>query len=84
MFLNGIFTKTLASVTGATIDLYETDGAVGAAKGAGIGAGIYKDANEAFSTLRHISTIEPDVQNQSAYLEAYALWKQRLDTIMGK
>jgi len=84
MFLNGIFTKTLASVTGATIDLYETDGAVGAAKGAGIGAGIYKDADEAFSTLRHISTIEPDVQNQSAYLEAYALWKQRLDTIMGK
>jgi len=84
MFLNAIFTKTLASVTGATIDLYETDGAVGAAKGAGIGAGIYKDADEAFSTLRHISTIEPDVQNQSAYLEAYALWKQRLDTIMGK
>ena len=84
MFLNGIFTKTLASVTGATIDLYETDGAVGAAKGAGIGAGIYKDADEAFSTLRHISTIEPDVKNRDAYLDAYKLWKQRLDTIVGK
>ncbi len=84
MFLNGIFTKTLASVTGATIDLYETDGAVGAAKGAGIGAGIYKDADEAFSTLRHISTIEPDVKNRDAYLDAYNLWKQRLDTIVGK
>lgn len=84
MFLNDIFTTTLASVTGATIDLYETDGAVGAAKGAGIGAGIYKDADEAFSTLRHISTIEPDVKNRDAYLEAYALWKQRLDTIIAK
>ena len=84
MFLNGIFTKTLASVTGATIDLYETDGAVGAAKGAGIGAGIYKDADAAFSTLRHISTIEPDVKNRDAYLDAYNLWKQRLDTIVGK
>ena len=84
MFLNDIFTTTLASVTGATIDLYETDGAVGAAKGAGIGAGIYKNADEAFSTLRHISTIEPDVKNRDAYLEAYALWKQRLDTIIAK
>ena len=62
----------------------ETDGAVGAAKGAGIGAGIYKDADEAFSTLRHISTIEPDVKNRDAYLDAYNLWKQRLDTIVGK
>ena len=53
------------------------------AVGTGIGAGIYKDADEAFSTLRHISTIEPDVKNRDAYLDAYNLWKQRLDTFVG-
>ena len=40
MFLSPIFRNTLAGVTGATIELYDTDGSVGAAKGAGMGAGI--------------------------------------------
>ena len=34
MFLSSIFRDTLAGVTGATIELYDTDGSVGAAKGA--------------------------------------------------
>lgn len=80
MFLSPMFCKTLASVTGATINLYETDGAVGAAKGAGIGAGIYGSFDETFSTLKHISTIEPDLKNEKAYMDAYKLWKERLDS----
>jgi len=79
MFLNPMFRTTLASVTGATIDLYNTDGSVGAAKGAGIGAGIYKDNNEAFATLEHVATVEPDTKNQQAYLEAYARWTECLN-----
>ena len=78
MFLNPMFRRTLASVTGATIDLYNTDGSVGAAKGAGIGAGIYKDNNEAFATLEHVATVEPDLKNQQAYLDAYARWSECL------
>ncbi|MCM1312645.1 MAG: FGGY family carbohydrate kinase [Bacteroides sp.] len=78
MFLNPMFRTTLASVTGATINLYNTDGAVGAAKGAGIGAGIYKDNNEAFATLEHVSTSEPDIKNKQAYDDAYGLWNERL------
>ncbi len=81
MFLNPVFCKTLASVTGATIDLYETDGAVGAAKGAGIGAGIYADSNEAFATLKHINTIEPDSETQP-YMDAYNLWLTRLNSLL--
>lgn len=81
MFLNPVFCKTLASVTSATIDLYETDGAVGAAKGAGIGAGIYADSNEAFATLKHINTIEPDSETQP-YMEAYNLWLTRLNSLL--
>ena len=78
MFLSPIFRNTLASVTGATIELYDTDGAIGAAKGAGIGAGIYRDNNEAFATLRRIETISPAV-DRAPYLQAYELWKKRLN-----
>lgn len=78
MFLNPMFRETLAGITGATINLYDTDGAAGAAKGAGIGAGIYKDNNEAFATLEHILTTEPDTKNRQAYIDAYGLWSERL------
>lgn len=77
MFLSPLFRETLAAVSGATIKLYETDGSVGAAKGAGIGAGIYKDNNEAFATLRKITEIMP-VSDNLPYREAYDRWKDRL------
>ena len=60
MFLSPLFRDTLAGVSGATIELFETDGAAGAARGAGMGAGIYKDHNEAFATLERLAVIEPD------------------------
>ena len=77
MFLSPIFRETLASVSGATIDLVDTDGAAGAAKGAGIGAGIYKDNNEAFGSLKVLEVIEP-AADRTPYLEAYARWKSIL------
>ena len=81
MFLSPLFRDTLASVSGATIELYETDGSVGAAKGAGIGAGIYKDHDEAFSSLKKLAVIEPDVVHRDAYKEAYETWKQELNKL---
>lgn len=78
MFLSPIFRDTLAGVTGATIELYDTDGSVGAAKGAGIGAGIYKDHNEAFATLERLKVIEPVETDRAAYTEAYERWKSNL------
>lgn len=82
MFLSPIFRDTLAGVTEATIELYDTDGSVGAAKGAGIGAGIYKSTEEAFSSLKKIQVIEPDTKNIAAYKEAYARWKNILETFI--
>lgn len=79
MFLSDLFRNTLAGVSGATIELYDTDGSVGAAKGAGIGAGIYKDHNEAFATLDKLQVIEPDEHLRPQYLEAYAKWKEVLN-----
>ena len=79
MFLSPLFRNTLAGVSGATIELYDTDGSVGAAKGAGIGAGIYKDHNEAFATLDKLEVIEPDAKNREAYKQAYEAWKETLN-----
>ena len=76
MFLSPIFRETLAGVSGAVIELYDTDGSVGAAKGAGIGAGIYKDNTEAFATLEKLAVIEP--AHTAEYTEAYETWKSRL------
>ena len=84
MFLSPLFRDTLAGVSGATIELYETDGSAGAAKGAGIGAGIYKDHNEAFATLKRLDVIEPDEANRAAYLAAYANWKRELAVHLGE
>lgn len=82
MFLSPLFREMLAGVTGAVIELYDTDGSVGAAKGAGIGAGIYKDNNEAFATLEKVEVIEPKPADREAYAEAYGRWKQCLLNVL--
>jgi len=75
MFLSPIFRQTLANVSGATIELYDTDGAAGAAKGAGIGAGIYASNVEAFASLEKLAVVEPELQHKEQYQEAYLRWK---------
>lgn len=75
MYLSPLFSQTLAGISGSTIELFNTDGSVGAAKGAGIGAGIYASANEAFASLKKLSVIEPEADKASQYQEAYERWK---------
>lgn len=78
MFLSDIFRQTLASTSGASIELLETDGSVGAAKGAGMGCGIYKDHDEAFASLKRLAVIDPDMARREEYLAAYEQWKKAL------
>ena len=78
MFISPVFRETLASTSGAVIELYDTDGAVGAARGAGIGAGIYADNTEAFSALRKIDETVP-ASDPEPYREAYRRWNEYLE-----
>ncbi len=78
MFLSPVFRNTLAAITGATIELYNTDGSVGAARGAGIGSQFYKSFDEAFANLSKLETIEPDTLKAGEYFEAYERWKAEL------
>jgi len=76
MFLSPVFAQTLASISGANIELYNTDGAAGAARGAGMGAGIYASNKEAFASLEKLAVIEPENDVKiNKYREAYQIWK---------
>lgn len=78
MFLSEIFRNTLSGITGASIELYDTDGSIGAARGAGVGSKLYKSYEEAFSNLKKIKEIEPDMKNHQLYTDAYNNWMVEL------
>jgi xylulokinase len=82
MFLSPLFRETLASITEAPIDLYNTDGSEGAARGAGIGSGVYKSAIDAFANLEKLSTVEPVVKDRSEYIDAYQNWYSILNRML--
>lgn len=79
MFLSPVFRDTLAGVAQCDIELYNTDGALGAARGAAFGAGICKTREETFTGLTKIQQIEPDKQKGNQYKEAYLNWKESLN-----
>jgi xylulokinase len=82
MFLSPLFAQTFATVTGAMVELYNTDGSQGACRGAGIGAGIYRSPKEAFSTLSKIDGIAPNPADKQACRDAYGRWLGILNTLI--
>ncbi|MCX7876745.1 MAG: FGGY family carbohydrate kinase [Melioribacteraceae bacterium] len=83
MFLSKIFRETLANTTGATIEMYDTDGAHGAARGAAYGAGLYNNIEEAFTNLKKLEVISPDDKNYK-YIEAYNKWFEILNNQLNR
>ncbi len=75
MFLSPLFAEAFATVTKSVVELYNTDGSQGAARGAGIGEGIYKGPEDAFVGLTPVKTIEPNKKLFSAYSQAYKNWE---------
>jgi len=74
MFLSLVFKEALATITQSSIELYNTDGSQGSARGAGIGCKIYASEKDAFSGLKKISVTEPSKDLFNAYMESYQLW----------
>jgi len=81
MFQSSVFREALSCTTGVEIHLYNTDGSIGAARGAGIGCGFYKSEKEAFAGLRTVGETQPDKSRISAYEEAYLKWKNLLAAV---
>jgi xylulokinase len=78
MLLSPLFREALAAVTGCTLELYRTDGAEGAARGAALGVGFYRSPSEAFRGLELEAVVEPDPERLPRYREAYESWAQGL------
>jgi xylulokinase len=76
MFLSNVFLQAFVNVTNVPVELYDTDGSIGAAKGAGVGAKIFSSAKEAFLNMEDLQLIEPSVP--AAYDEVYQGWKELL------
>lgn len=79
MFLSPLFAEAFATITGATVELYNTDGSQGAARGAGIGAGLYRSSDDAFVGLQPVRTVLPNKRLKKAYEVAYENWQAVLD-----
>lgn len=77
LFLSSVFAEAFVNVTNVPVELYNCDGSVGAALGAGIGANIFASEKEAFANMQALQLIEPT--NVAAYNDVYNNWKNALD-----
>jgi xylulokinase len=78
MFLSDVFATTFCNTTGCNIELYNTDGATGAARAAGVGCGVFGSFAESFTGMEVIKKIEPVAALRSSNTEAYEYWKSGL------
>ncbi|WP_258102066.1 xylulokinase [Marinoscillum pacificum] len=81
LFQSNIFSTTIASLSGAPIEMVETTGAIGAARGAAYGLGYYKTLAEAVAGDTILKVYQPASGN---YQEAYQSWKNELIKILNK
>ncbi|SFV28148.1 xylulokinase [Thermoflavifilum thermophilum] len=82
MFLSPVFREIFTHTTGAVLELYETDGAQGAARAAGIGAGLYASWQECFTGMHKVMELHPENSYQQRYAAIYEKWKNRLQQIV--
>lgn len=76
LFLSDVFTESFVNTLNVPVEIYNNNGSVGAALGAGIGAKIYVNAGEAFREFKPISLIEPDGKKE--YETYYCRWLEQL------
>lgn len=79
LFLSKSFREVFVNVTGIPLELYNTDGAAGAARGAALGFGFYKTPEEAFTSLERIEVIEPKPELVAKYQILFAEWQEEIE-----
>ncbi|MDX2303078.1 MAG: FGGY family carbohydrate kinase [Microscillaceae bacterium] len=78
MFLSPLFCEAFVNVAQVNLELYNTDGAQGAARGAGVGLGYYQNPTEAFQSLACLQSYSPDAEKSKRYQETYQQWEKIL------
>jgi xylulokinase len=82
MFLSNVFTQSFVNATGVPVELYQTDGSIGAALGAGVGVGYYKDLASTFANRSPVQMVIPD--KEEYYSGLYEEWKDLLQAQLDK
>lgn len=78
MFLSPVFRQVFSNITGAAVEIYDTDGAQGAARASGVGAGYYAGYAESFRGLTKLMQVDPDKTVANEYRMMYLRWKDNL------
>jgi xylulokinase len=81
LFRSELFSNTVATLIGHEIEIYNTTGAVGAARAVGLTDGDFKKFSSNIEQNDHVKTYFP-LQNKEAYIEAYQKWKKDLEYII--
>jgi xylulokinase len=81
LFRSEIFSNTVATLIGHEIEIYNTTGAVGAARAVGLKDGDFEKFGSGITTNDHVMTFLP-LKNKEEYETAYKKWKQELELIL--
>lgn len=81
LFRSEIFAETLSSLVSQEIEIYNTTGAIGAARAAGIYGGGFEKFGDYITNNDHITTYGPKKEGD-AYIKAYEIWKNELELII--
>ena len=79
LFLSPLFRQTLSTLANARIELFNTDGSLGAARGAALGAGLYESRQEAFRSLKCLDVVEPKAEDAEQLEKSYQAWKREVE-----
>ncbi|WP_242916215.1 xylulokinase [Pontibacter liquoris] len=82
LFLSDTFTEAFVNATHVPVELYQNDGSVGAALGAGIGVKAFQSEEEAFTKSKKLQVVEPTAIDQ--YEPVYQEWKALLQQHLNK
>ena len=83
LFRSEIFSDTVATLIGYDIEIYNTTGAIGAARAANLYKGDFKAFGKMVLDNDYVMTFSPK-KDRTAYQEAYTTWKKELALILNK
>jgi xylulokinase len=82
LFQSAVFRQAFVNTLQTQLELFATDGAAGAARGAGVGVGYYRSIQDAFYNLKPVSREEPTTELAGQYRDAYQDWKVKLEQML--
>lgn len=79
LFQSAVFRQAFVNTLKTQLELFAANGAEGAARGAGVGIGLYSNLQDAFHNLKPAYQQEPNLELVNAYEDAFEDWKFKLE-----